>query len=64
MSLATRIEKLERKIIPKNEKIYYIGWANCTWSKSEGLTRNINESKDDFCKRVYLVTRKNYLWFD
>lgn len=64
MSLTSRIEKLEKKLTPQKEKIYYVGWANCTWTKSEGLTREPNESKDDFCKRLYLATKKQFLWFD
>jgi hypothetical protein len=64
MSLASRIEKLEKKLTPEKEKIYYIGWANSTWSESEGLTRQQGESKDDFCDRVYQATKKQFLWFD
>jgi len=64
MTLATRIKKLEEKIAPKNKKIFYVGWANCTWSKSEGLVRQAGESKEDFCIRVYQATKKQYLWFD
>jgi len=64
MSLATRIEKLEEKLRPKGDKVYFIGWANCTWSKSEGLIRQANELKEDFCNRVYQTTKKQYLWFE
>ena len=64
MSLATRIGKLEEKIAPKKEKIYFIGWANSTWSQSEGLKRQESESKEDFCNRVYLTSKKQFLWFD
>jgi len=64
MSLASRIEKLEEKITPKKEKNYFMGWANCTWSQSEGLFRQANESKEDFCNRVYQTTKKQFLWFD
>lgn len=64
MSLSSRIEKLEKKLTPKKEKIYFMGWADCTWTHSEGLTRLDGESKDDFCNRVYQVTKKQFLWFD
>lgn len=64
MSLLSRIKKLEEKIGYKKQKIYYIGWANCTWSKSEGLARKANESKEDFCKRVHKITQKQFLWFE
>jgi hypothetical protein len=64
MRLATRIEKLEEKLLPKKRKTYFIGWANCTWSESEGLFRQTGESKEDFCNRVYQTTKKQFLWFD
>jgi hypothetical protein len=64
MSLASRIEKLEEKVAPKKEKIYFIGWRDCTWSKSEGLHRQAGESKEAFCNRVYQTTKKKFLWFD
>ena len=63
MSLASRIEKLEKKIVPKKEKIYFMGWANCTWSQSEGILRGAGESKEAFCNRVYQATKKQFLWF-
>lgn len=64
MSLASRIGKLEQKLTPKKEEVYFIGWANCSWTKSEGLTRQKGESKKDFCNRVYQATKKQFLWFD
>lgn len=64
MRLTTRIEKLEEKILPKKRKAYFIGWRDCTWTKSEGLFRQAVESKEDFCNRVYQTTKKQYLWFD
>ena len=64
MSQASRIEKLEEKIAPKKEKIYFMGWANCTWSESEGLFRQDGESKEAFCNRVFQTTKKQFLWFD
>jgi hypothetical protein len=61
--LKIRLEKIEAKIEPL-DTVHYFGWADCTWSKSEGLTRLEDESKEDFCNRVYKVTTKNFLWFD
>jgi hypothetical protein len=52
------------KLKPKEVKIYYMGWADCTWSESEGLFRQKGESKEDFCNRVYQMTKKQFLWFD
>lgn len=63
MSLASRIGKLEEKMAPKREAIYFIGWANCTWSSAEGLIRHESESIKDFRKRVLLVTKKQFIWF-
>ena len=64
MNLANRIQKLEDKLSLKKKIIYFIGWANCTWSESEGLFRQPGESKEDFCNRVYQTTKKQFLWFD
>lgn len=63
MSLVSRIKKLEGKFLRKEKKVYFIGWANCTWTHSEGLIRFKNESKEEFCKRVHLITNKQHLWF-
>jgi predicted RNase H-like HicB family nuclease len=46
------------------KKKEFKGWANCTWSESEGLFRQEGESKEDFCNRVYQATKKQFLWFD
>ena len=64
MTIKTRLQKLATKLGPKEVKIYYMGWADCTWSESEGLVRQVGESQDDFCNRVYKTTKKQYLWFD
>ena len=41
-----------------------MGWADSTWSESEGIIRKVDESKDGFCERVYKITEKQYLWFE
>lgn len=64
MTLKSRLEKLANKLKPKATKIYYMGWADCTWSESEGLIRQAGESKEDFCSRVYQTTKKQFMWFD
>lgn len=64
MTIKTRLQKLATKLKPEDVKIYYMGWADCTWRESEGLVRQAGESKEDFCKRVYQTTRKQFLWFD
>ena len=62
MTLKSRLDKLTTKLKPDAVKVHYFGWADCTWSESEGLTRLEGESKDDFCNRVHnnLFTKKNY----
>jgi hypothetical protein len=64
MTLKSRLEKLTSKLKPEVTKIYFMGWANCTWRESEGLFRQAGESKEDFCNRVYQSTKKQFLWFD
>lgn len=64
MTLKTRLLRLTTKLKPVEVKIYYMGWADCTWSESEGLVRQADESKEDFCNRVYQTTKKQFLWFD
>ena len=63
MTLKRRLQKLANKL-SEEVKIYYMGWADCTWSQSEGLFRQADESKEEFCNRVYQVTKKQFLWFD
>ena len=64
MTLKNRLQKLTNKLKPDEVKIYYMGWADCTWNESEGLKRQEGESKEDFCSRVYQTTKKQFLWFD
>jgi hypothetical protein len=61
MTLKSRLEKLANKLKPEEVKIYYTGWADCTWSESEGLFREEGESKENFCNRVYHATKKQFL---
>lgn len=64
MTLKNRLMKLATKLKPEEVKIYYMGWEDCTWSESEGLTRQEGESKEEFCNRVYQTTKKQFLWFE
>lgn len=64
MTLKSRLQKLTNKLKPEATIIYYMGWADCTWSKSEGLCRQSGESKEEFCNRVHQTTKKQYLWFE
>ena len=63
MTLKSRLQKLTNKLKPEEVKIYYMGWQDCTWSESEGLFRQVGESKEDFFSRVYKTTKKQFLWF-
>jgi len=63
MTHKRRLQKLTDKLKPEATKIYYMGWADCTWSESEGLFRRTGEPKEAFCERVYKNTKKQYLWF-
>lgn len=62
MSLASRIEKLEKKSVPQKIKIYWVMWSNCKWVESQGLLRRKGESVDCFKKRVLEVANKQFLW--
>ena len=64
MTFINRLQKLTNKMQHEEVKIYYMGWADCTWSESEGLFRQAGESKEDFCNRVHQATKKQFLWFD
>jgi hypothetical protein len=64
MTLKTRLQKLTNKLKPDAVEVHYFGWADCTWSESEGLKRQTGESQEDFCSRVYLSTKKQFLWFE
>ena len=64
MTLESRLNRLANKLQLEATKIYYMGWSDCTWSEAEGLFRQADESKEDFCNRVYQTTKKQYLWFD
>lgn len=64
MTLKSRLNKLANKLKHEVAEVHYFGWAECTWSESEGLTRQVGESKEDFCSRVHQATKKQFLWFD
>ena len=64
MTFKTRLQKLTNKLKPEEVEVHYFGWADCSWSESEGLFRGEGESQEDFCSRVYRTTNKQFLWFD
>ena len=62
MSLASRIGKLEQKLIPKKPEIYWLMWRDCQWRESEGLIRYETESIEEFQERVLNSTDKQFIW--
>ena len=48
MTLKTRLQKLTNKLKPEVQEVHLFGWADCSWSESEGLIRQEGESKEDF----------------
>jgi hypothetical protein len=62
MSLASRLKKLEIKLLSTRLEIYWIMWRDCQWNECEGLVRNPNESIEDFKIRVLSVSDKKFLW--
>ena len=64
MTLKSRLQNLTNKLKPRVAEVHYFGWAECTWSESEGFFRQVSESKEDFCNRVHQATKKEFLWFD
>lgn len=63
MSLKSRLTKIE-KDAPEEEKVHFLGWADCEWREAEGLIRAEGESKEDFFKRVRSITDKKWIWCD
>lgn len=63
MSLKSRLAKIE-KDAPKEEKVHFLGWADCEWREAEGLVRGEGESKEDFFERVKAATDKKFIWCD
>ena len=64
MTLKSRLQNLTNKLKPEVAEVHYFGWADCTWSESEGFFRQAVESNEDFCNRVHQATKKEFLWFD
>ena len=54
MIALSRLEKLEQKLLPKMQQVHFFGWADCEWNECDGLVRQPNESKEQFCKRIRL----------
>lgn len=63
MTFKSRLRKLTAKLKPADD-VHYFGWADCTWSEFEGLIRQEGESCDDFCRRVYSITKKQFIWLE
>ncbi len=64
MNLESRLKKLEVTLKKPVKEIYLFGWANWTWTKSEGLEKLPTESKQEFIDRVIRLSKKQFIWFD
>lgn len=62
MTVLSRLEKLEQKLLPKTKKIYWVMWQGCEWKECDGIYRNTGESITEFKARVLRSTQKQYLW--
>lgn len=62
MSLASRIKKLEIKLVPTKTETYWLMWRDCSWNEAEGIVRHKNEAIEEFKKRVLLTTTKRFIW--
>ncbi len=64
MNLESKLKKLEVTLKKPVQEIYLFGWANCTWTKSEGLEKLPTESKQEFIDKVIRLSKKQFIWFD
>jgi hypothetical protein len=64
MTFESRLKKLELKLKKPVKKIHIFGWADCTWTKSEGLEKLPTESKQEFIDRVIRLSNKQFSWCD
>lgn len=61
MSLNKRLSKIEEKT-PMDDKVTFIGWADCEWREAEGMVRQDKESIEDFFARVRAATNKKWIF--
>jgi hypothetical protein len=54
MTSISRLEKLEQKLQPKIKEVLFIGWADCEWNECDGLIRQVDETIEQFLKRIRL----------
>lgn len=62
MTLACRLKKLEMKLLPKKQSVYWLMWKNCQWHEAEGIVRDPNESIKNFQTRVRKTVKKRFIW--
>jgi hypothetical protein len=58
MKHKSRLEKLTNQLKPDEVTIHCIGWADCTWSESEGLFRQAGSTKQPRNSSCGLINRK------
>lgn len=63
MNIKSRLAKIEAAK-PIENKVHFLGWADCEWRKAEGLERGENESREDFFSRVQAITDNKFIWCD
>ena len=61
MSLKSRLAKIEKNA-PEEDRVHFLGWADCEWKEAEGLVRAESESKEDFFERVKAITDNKFIW--
>ena len=62
MSLASRIAKLEIRLMPTKTRTCWLMWRDCQWKEAEGFIRTTNESIEDFKERVLVNTNQQFIW--
>jgi hypothetical protein len=45
-----------------DDKVTFIGWADCEWREAEGMVRQEKESIEDFFTRVRATTNKKWIF--
>ena len=63
MTSISRLEKLEQKLQPKIKEVLFIGWADCEWNECDGLIRQVDETIEQFLKRIRLSNPEKLIFW-
>jgi hypothetical protein len=63
MTFISRLEKLEQKLQPKVKEVHFFGWADCEWNECDGLIRQVDETIEQFLKRIRLSNPKKLIFW-